>query len=184
MKYFNPVPLVASTIEQVGVAKYFTKHDPRNACHLIRFRVVDEWNTAFITNTGHYQGMPYGSSMGLLVFQAFINEILQEILHICIITYTDDILIKLLKKKKKRDTCSVAKALEELSSCQAGTSPESVNFLGYILKQRGVELDQSNVEAVTSWPQPTTVMEMQIFLWFYRFIIDDYWNYRLLNEML
>lgn len=85
---------------------------------------------------------------------------------------------------KKRDTCSVAKALEELSSCQAGTSPESVNFLGYILKQRGVELDQSNVEAVTSWPQPTTVMEMQIFLWFYRFIIDDYWNYRLLNEML
>lgn len=105
LKYFNPVPLVASTIEQVGVAKYFTKHDPRNACHLIRFRVVDEWNTAFITNTGHYQGMPYGSSMGLLVFQAFINEILQEILHICIITYTDDILIKLLKQKKRYMQC-------------------------------------------------------------------------------
>lgn len=37
---------------------------------------------------------------------------------------------------------------------------KSLKFLGYILDERGVEMDQSKVEAVMSWPQLKTTKEL------------------------
>lgn len=53
----------------------------------------------------------------------------------------------------------------------------SMTFLGYVISQDGVEMDQSKVSAITSWPEPTNIKGLQRFLGFanfYRRFIRDY----------
>ncbi|XP_016357100.1 uncharacterized mitochondrial protein AtMg00860-like [Sinocyclocheilus anshuiensis] len=42
-------------------------------------------------------------------------------------------------------------------------------FLGYNISHQGVEMDESKVKAVSEWPQPTTIKELQRFLGFANF---------------
>ncbi|KAI2660045.1 Transposon Tf2-11 polyprotein [Labeo rohita] len=90
-----PLPLVPAALEELRGAQVFTKLDLRSAYNLIRFRVGDEWKTAFVTPTGHYeyQVMPYGLSISPSVFQTFMNEVFREFLHRFVVVYIDDISI-------------------------------------------------------------------------------------------
>ncbi|KAI2665917.1 Transposon Tf2-9 polyprotein [Labeo rohita] len=45
----------------------------------------------------------------------------------------------------------------------------SISFLGYIIGQEGVAIDESKVRAILEWPQPRTVKELQQFLGFANF---------------
>ncbi|KAI2653687.1 Retrotransposon-derived protein PEG10 [Labeo rohita] len=71
-----PLPLVPATLEELRGARIFTKLDLRSAYNLVRICEGDEWKTAFITPTGHYEYlvMPYGLSISPSVFQTFMNE--------------------------------------------------------------------------------------------------------------
>ena len=44
-----------------------------------------------------------------------------------------------------------------------------VKFLGYIVSREGLKMDKKKIEAVTSWPKPNTVKEVQSFLGFANF---------------
>lgn len=43
------------------------------------------------------------------------------------------------------------------------------SFLGYVISQEGVAMDDQKVRAVVEWPQPKTVKELQCFLGFANF---------------
>ncbi len=62
VKFRYPLPLVPTALEQLRGATIFTKLDLRSAYNLIRIRKGDEWKTAFVTPTGHYEYrvIPYG----------------------------------------------------------------------------------------------------------------------------
>ncbi|XP_048028346.1 receptor-type tyrosine-protein phosphatase H-like [Megalobrama amblycephala] len=53
----------------------------------------------------------------------------------------------------------------------------SVHFLGYFIDHSGIRMDEGKVEAIKSWPAPTTIKELQRFLGFtnfYRRFIKNY----------
>jgi hypothetical protein len=62
VRYSYPLPLIATTIESIHAARFFTKLDLRSAYNLVSIREGDEWKTAFSTISGHYVYlvMPYG----------------------------------------------------------------------------------------------------------------------------
>ncbi len=95
VKFAYPLPLVPTTLEDLRGASIFTKLDLRSAYNLVRIRRGDEWKTAFITPSGHYEYrvMPYGLSNSPSVFQNFMNEVFRDMLHRFVIVYIDDILI-------------------------------------------------------------------------------------------
>ncbi|KAL0198905.1 hypothetical protein M9458_007445, partial [Cirrhinus mrigala] len=90
-----PLPLVPATLEELCGARVFTKLDLWSAYNLVRIRAGDEWKTAFVTPTGHYEYwvMPYGLSISPSVFQTLMNEVFREFLHRFVGVYIDDILI-------------------------------------------------------------------------------------------
>ncbi|KAL0161210.1 hypothetical protein M9458_044935, partial [Cirrhinus mrigala] len=90
-----PLPLVPAALEELRGARIFTKLDLQSAFNLIHIHAGDEWKTAFITSTGHYEYrvMPYSLSISPSDFQTFMNEVFREFLHCFVIVYIDDILI-------------------------------------------------------------------------------------------
>ncbi|KAK3535061.1 hypothetical protein QTP70_002592 [Hemibagrus guttatus] len=81
MEEYIKEALEQAALEHLRGATLFTKLDLRSAYNLIRIREGDEWKTAFITPTSHYEYlvMPYGLTNAPSVFQDFIHEVLERL---------------------------------------------------------------------------------------------------------
>ncbi|KAI2644120.1 Transposon Tf2-8 polyprotein [Labeo rohita] len=179
-----PLPLVPATLEELRGARIFTKLDLRSAYNLVCIRAGDEWKTAFITPTGHYEYlvMPYGLSISPSVFQTFMNKVFREFLHQFVVVYIDDILIYFRNQAEHRQHVrQVLQVLRQhhlylkLEKCELH-QPE-VQFLGYNISPEGVHMNHDKVLAIQKWPQPNTIKELQRFLGFTNFycrFIKDY----------
>ncbi len=184
IKFRYPLPLVPAALEQLRQAKYYTKLDLRNAYNLIRIREGDEWKTAFSTTSGHYEYlvMPFGLANSPSVFQSFMNDVFRDMLDRWVIVYIDDILI--YSNTLEEHISHVRSVLKRLLQYQLYAKAEkcefhqtSTSFLGYIISQKGVAMDDRKVKAVLEWPQPQTIKELQRFLGFanfYRRFIRDF----------
>ncbi|KAG1925598.1 hypothetical protein F2P79_025429 [Pimephales promelas] len=176
VKYRYPLPLVPAALEQLRQAKYYTKLDLRNAYNLIRIREGDEWKTAFSTTSGHYEYsvMPFGLSNSPSVFQAFMNDVFRDMLDRWVIVYIDDILI--YSNSLEEHVQHVRSVLQRLIQFHLYAKMEkcefhqtSISFLGYVISQDGVAMDEKKVRGVVDWPIPQTVKELQRFLGFANF---------------
>lgn len=126
--------------------------------------------------------MPYGLTNAQAVFQSLINEVFRDMLNRFVIAYIDDSFIYSanLTDHIKHVRSVLFRLLEhnlyaKLEKCEFHR--QSTSFLGYIILEEGVEMDQSKVTAVTSWPEPTSVKDLQRFLGFtnfYRTFIHNY----------
>ncbi|KAK3548962.1 hypothetical protein QTP70_022660 [Hemibagrus guttatus] len=110
----------------------------------------------------------------LAVFQALINEVFQDLLGKGVIAYIDDILVYSTSMEEHvHQVREVFTRLQrhhlyvKLEKCEFHRS--TVTFLGYVISHQGVEIDVVKVRAVTEWPAPTTVHELQCFLGFANF---------------
>lgn len=162
----------------------FTKLDLHCAYNLIRIKEGDEWKTAFHTTHGHYEYsvMPYGLTNAPAVFQSMINEVFRDMLHSHVIAYIDDILI--YSDDFEQHVSHVQAVLCCLADHNLFVKLEkgefyhpSVTFLGYVISQRGVEMDLSKASTITSWWEPANIKGLQRFLGFvnfYRHFIRNY----------
>ncbi|KAK3507516.1 hypothetical protein QTP70_028076 [Hemibagrus guttatus] len=176
IRYPYPLPLVPAALEQLRGVRVFTKLDLRSAYNLVRIREGDEWKTAFHMNHGHYEYcvMPFGLTNAPAVFQALINEVFRDLLGRGVIAYIDDILV--YSASMEEHVIQVREVLArlqqhhlyvKLEKCEFHRS--KVTFLGYVISHQGVEMDTVKVQAVTGWPEPSTVRELQRFLGFANF---------------
>ncbi|XP_051543662.1 uncharacterized protein LOC127434749 [Myxocyprinus asiaticus] len=103
-----------------------------------------------------------------------MNEIFRDMLHHFVLVYIDDILIYSTSLSEHIHYVRlVLQCLQEhnlyLKAEKCLFHQSSIQFLGYIISSSGVQMDTSKVQAVTTWPQPTTVKELQRFLGFANF---------------
>ncbi|KAK3563211.1 hypothetical protein QTP86_018263 [Hemibagrus guttatus] len=184
VKFRYPLPLVPAALERWSGATVFTKLDLRSSYNLIRIREGDEWKTAFVTPTAHYEylAMPYGLVNAPAVFQDFMHKVLRDFLHKFVLVYIDDILI--YSRSMANHQRHVAEVLHWLRAYHLFLKAEkclfhqsSVQFLGYVIDRSGVRMDEKKVAAIRDWPTPTSVKELQRFLGFanfYRRFIKGY----------
>uniref|UniRef100_A0A8C2C1P2 ribonuclease H n=1 Tax=Cyprinus carpio TaxID=7962 RepID=A0A8C2C1P2_CYPCA len=176
VKFRYPLPLVPAALEQLNQARFYTKLDLRNAYNLLRIRAGDEWKTAFSTTSGHYEYlvMPFGLANSPSVFQSFMNDVFRDMLNKWVMVYIDDILI--YSNTMEEHVRHVRSVLNRLIQHQLYAKAEkcefhqtSISFLGYVISQQGVAMEDKKVSAVLEWPLPQTVKELQRFLGFANF---------------
>ncbi|KAI2646182.1 Transposon Tf2-9 polyprotein [Labeo rohita] len=176
IKNRHPLPLTNTALDALSGARFFTKLDLRSAYNLVRIREGDEWKTAFITPTGHYETlvMPFGLCNSPAAFQHFINDVLQDMLGRWCYAYLDDILI--YSRTLEEHTQHVRAVLQRLLAHQLFCKLEkcafhqhTTTFLGFVISAQGVAMDPQKLEAVRSWPLPTSLKQLQRFLGFANF---------------
>jgi hypothetical protein len=179
-----PLPLISELRDRLTGAQWFTTLDLPGAYNLIRIKEGEEWKTAFRTRLGHYEYlvMPFGLTNAPASFQAMINDVLRPFLDNFVVVYLDDILIysKTLEEYQQH----VHQVLQALQDANLLVNPEKsifhtqeALFLGHKIKPDTIEMEDAKVEAIATWPTPTTVKEIRGFLGFanyYRRFIKDF----------
>lgn len=184
VKNSYPLPLIHELQDRLQGAQWFTAFDIPGAYNRIRIKEGHEWKTAFRTRFGLYEYlvMPFGLTNAPATFQAYINNVLRKYLDVFVVVYLDGILV--YSKTYEDHVQHVRKTLQAWKDANMRTKPEKtefhkqeVKFLGYIVSKDGLKMDQKKIEAITSWPKPTTVKEVQSYLGFanfYRQFIQGY----------
>ncbi|KAF8748754.1 hypothetical protein RHS01_10600 [Rhizoctonia solani] len=160
-KNVYPLPRQDDLMAKLRHAKIFTKLDLRWGYNNVRIKEGDEWKTAFRTKYGlfEYLVMPFGLTNAPAAFQHFMNNLFRDLIDVTVVIYLDDILIF---SEKPEDHPA------HLSKCHFHVN--TVDYLGIVISPAGFSMDQKKIEAVTSWPQPKTVKQVQAFLGFVNYL--------------
>ena len=139
---------------------------------------------AFRTRYGHYEYLvlPFNLTNAPATFMGLMNEVFRSLLDKSVVIYLDDILIYSRSwEDHKRHIAEVLDRLRahqlyaKVSKCEFGKS--KVEFLGHVVSNDGVAVDQKKIEAIQSWPPPQNIHDLRAFLGlanYYRRFVENY----------
>src|SRR5260221_8153685 len=159
-----PLPLISDLLMSPTPTRIYSKIDLKHAYHLVCIAEGDEPKTAFCTCYGSYewQVMPFRLSNTPVAFQRFINEVLGDLMDICTVGYLDNILAYSDSLEDHQDhvrevlhRLHTAGLYANLKKCKFHT--DTVEYLGFILSPKGLQMDPTKVSTIQDWPEPRKV---------------------------
>ncbi|XP_069145899.1 uncharacterized protein [Solanum lycopersicum] len=136
------------------------------------------------TRYGHYEFrvLSFGLTNTLAVFIDLMNRVFKPFLDMFVIVFIDDILVYSRSEEEHADNLRmVLRVLQhqmlyaKFSKCEFWLT--SVAFLGHIIGADGIRVDTQMIEAIKTWPRPTTPTEVRSFLGlagYYRRFIEKF----------
>jgi len=168
VKNHYPIPRIVDLIESLSKASIFTKIDLRWGYNNICIREGDKWKMAFIIRRGLFEAtvMYFGFSNVPATFQSMMNNILGDLIRIrLVIVYLDNILIFGTCLKEHRQL--VKEVLKRLQFNDLYAKAEkcffeqsSIKYLGVIISENKVQMDEEKLSGVLEWPVPTKVKQV------------------------
>ena len=132
----------------------------------------DEWKAAFTMHIGLYElvVMFFGMTNSPATFQGMMNEILRDMINERkVVAFVDNVLIG-TETEEGHDEI-MEEVLKRLKENNLYVKPEKcawkvqkVNFLGVVIGQEKIEMEEDKVAGVLNWPIPKMVREVRKFL--------------------
>ena len=103
-----------------------------------------------------------GLSEALGTFMCLMHYVLHPYIGVFVLVYFDDILVfsKFLKEHVNHiravlQTLRKERFYANMDKCTFGV--DKIVFLGFVVSSKGVHVDESKIEAIKTWPQPTNL---------------------------
>ena len=166
-----PLPRIDDLFDQLQGAMWFSKIDLRSGYHQVRIREEDIPKTTFRTRYGHYEfrAMSFGLTNAPVVFMNLMNNVFRSFLDLFVIVFIDDILVYSRTESEHADHLRIVLGVlrdrelyAKFSKCEFWL--KSVAFLRHVISDDGIRVDTQNIEALKTWPRPTTPTEVRSFL--------------------
>jgi len=180
-----PLPLITELVDNMGSKQVFTKMDLRWGYNNMRVKEGDEWKAAFTTHVGSFEPVVMFSGMtnSPAMFQAMMNEILRDMINKeKVAAFVDDVLVG-TEMEEGHDKV-VEEVLRQLEENGLYIKPEKcmwkvrkVPFLGVVMGEEKVEMEEDKVEGVLKWPMPQCMKDVRKFLGlanYYRQFVKDF----------
>ena len=179
-----PICNITESLESLKGSQWFSIMDLQSGFWQVPIKEEHKEITAFTTGRKLYefQVLPFGMTNSPATFARLMEKVLENLQwEICLI-YIDDILVfardfqELLDRTQIIFDRLVAAGLKlKPSKCQFGI--QKVCYLGFIVSDKGISVDQSKVDPILNMPPPKTLKEVRSFLGmagYYRRFIKDF----------
>ncbi|KAG9453486.1 hypothetical protein H6P81_006390 [Aristolochia fimbriata] len=165
-----PLPITELMVDATTGHEALSFMDGSSGYNQIRMDPKDEELTAFRTPKGIfcYKVMPFGLKNAGATYQRAMQNIFDDFLPKRVECYVDDLVVK--TKQRSDHLLDLRAVFERLRRFQLKMNPlkcafgvTSGKFLGFIVHHRGIEIDQSKIDAIQKMPEPRNVSELKIF---------------------
>ena len=128
----------------------------------------DQERTSFVTSQGRfcYKVMPFGLKNAGATYQRLMNKIFMHQIGRNVLVYVDDMLVKSLRENDHLD--DLQETFDTLWSYNMKLNPSKCvfgvtagKFLGFMLSQRGIEVNPEKVRAIMELGPPRMVKKVQ-----------------------
>ena len=162
------LPITEVMVDATTGHKALSFMDGSSGYNQIRMNPKDEELTAFSTPKGIYcyKVMHFGLKNAGATYQRAMQKIFDNVLHKYVECYVDDLVVKIKRTEDHLvDLRSVFNCLRKYQlkmnprKCAFGVT--SGKFLRFIVRQRGIEIDQSKIEAIQKMPEPKNLRELR-----------------------
>ena len=169
-----PMASVDESLAKLAGSKVFTKLDARSGYWQIPLDEPSRLLTTFITPFGRFcmNRLPFGICSASEIFQRMMSETLEGLDGV--VCHQDDVLIHApdddAHDRIVRAAMGRIKEAGLTLNEKCEFSQKSVKFLGHVIDADGIRPDPEKVEAITRYPAPTNVTELQRFFGMVNFL--------------
>ncbi|GAU51875.1 hypothetical protein TSUD_416600 [Trifolium subterraneum] len=166
-----PLPHNDVLVDSTAKSKVFSFMDGFSGYNQIKMAVEDREKTAFITPWGTfcYKVMPFGLTNAGATYQRGMTTLFHDMMHKEIEVYVDDMIVKSGTEEEHVEYLS--KMFQRLRKYRLRLNPNKCTFgvrsgklLGFIVSQKGIEVDPDKVRAIREMPAPQTEKQVRGFL--------------------
>ena len=179
------LPQIEESLDCLNGAKIFTSLDLKSGYWQVLMAEDSIPSTAFTVRPLEFYKcvrMPFGLTNAPATFQRLMESCLGDLhLQYCIIYLDDIIVFSKMPDEHIKQLRSVFEKLDQAGLCLKPSKCEffkkTVEYLGHIVSENGIETNSKKIESIVKWPQPQTVTQMHSFLGFcnyYRKFIHRY----------
>jgi hypothetical protein len=158
-----PLPHIDTLVDNTTINTVFSFMDGFSGYNQIKMADEDRSKTAFVTHWGTfvYDVMPFGLKNAWATYQRAMVNLFHDMIHHEIEVYVDDMIAK--SRTTQDHLTDLRKLFQRLKKYQLRLNPNKCSFgvtfeklLGFIVNDRGIEIDPAKVQAIRSMPAPKT----------------------------
>ena len=171
-----PLPLLEGATSSLYGSKYFSVLDCYSGFWQMGIREECKELTGFTVPSGYYEfyRLTFGLSNSPANFQPLMDTVLKDLVGTECFVFIDDIVFSSSSEEHARRLESVLqrfdKANLQLHPGKCAFAQPQIQYLGFVLSEKGVAASPEKGKAVQNFPTPTCVKDIRSFLVWQLFI--------------
>ena len=179
-----PLPLIDNCLNALSGSSWYSTLDLCSGYYDIPIAEEDRDKSAFVTRSGYYRltVMPFGLTCTPSVFQRLMDFVLCGLSYQTCLVYPDDIIIfgrSFDEQLERLDEVfqRIRKAKLKLKPSKCSLCQRSVEFLGHVVSEAAIAMQEENISAIRDWPPCRNLTEVRAFMGtcvYYRRFVKDF----------
>ena len=162
-----PLPLIDNCLNALTDSSWFSTLDLRSGYYNIPIAECDRDKSAFVTRSGcfRFTVMPFGMTCAPSVFQRLMDFVLCGLSYLTCLVYLDDIIVfgrtfdeQLVRLREVFGRIRDANLKLKPSKCSL--MQRSVSFLGHVVSEAGLSMQNEKIEVIRDWPVCRSLTEL------------------------